>query len=160
MIKKLILPVLGVGAILVGLLIPLIAGGLVSSAREVYLLTPHDKTTVEVNQFMFDAKPEDPGYDRKLMEIYGLPGERKEPVLFVDESKLVYPAGKDKRPDLVFLPVDKTKGENPWQAKSIQFGAQMLKSGAVITGALFLCLALLFCAAKAAPPARSPAAGH
>ena len=159
--KKLlpVLPlILGVGALLTALVIPLAAAAIVRSARQVYLLTPHDKDTVEVNKFMFDTKPEDPAYDRKLMEIYGLPGERKEPVLFVDESKLVYPAGKEKRPDLVFLAVDKAKGENPWQTKIIEFGAHMMRGGAVITGAFFLVLFVFLLAARPALPGRSPAA--
>jgi len=157
MIKKLILPVLGVGALLTAAAIPLVASAVKSGAVEVYLLLPHqDKGTIEVNEFMFDAKPDDPDYDKKLMQVYGVPTEKKEAVI-VDKSKLV--AAKQK-PSLVWLPVDKTKGENPLQAKTVDFVAKLAAGGAVQVGALFLILALLFACATPAPPARSPAAGH
>ncbi|HEX7898749.1 MAG TPA: hypothetical protein VF950_13380 [Planctomycetota bacterium] len=140
--KKILLPGLGIGAIVTGLLVvPLVAAALKSGAVEVYQLTPHDKDTVEVNKFMFDTKPEDPDYDRKLMEIYGLPNQNKDVLILIDKSKLVYPAGKnadgsEKRPDLAFYPVEKP----PLQAKTVDFFAPLVRIGALTVGALFLVL--------------------
>jgi hypothetical protein len=149
-VKKIVLPGLGIGAILTGLVIvPIVAGAIKSGAVDVYLLTPHAPDVVTVNRELWDFDTPDPkttkDYDRKLMEIYGLPNENKDSLVFIDKSKLVYPAGKnkdgtEKRPDLVFLPVDKQKGENPLQAKSVDFFARLIRIGAVIFGGVSLAL--------------------
>jgi hypothetical protein len=150
--KKLILPILGVGAWIVAALIPLIAEQIKKDATDVYYLTPHKPETVGINKDLWDFDPpdpkKDPKYDRKLMEIYGVLGSEKTPTVFLDRSKLVYPAGKNpdgtqKRPDLYFLPVDKSKGENPFQVKTVDMGAKFLTGGAVITGTLFMVLFLM-----------------
>lgn len=160
--KKLILPVLGLGAILTGLVvIPLVAAGIKRGAKDIMILTPHAPDVVTVNREMWDFDAPDPAktenYDHKLLQVYGIP-HGKEKLVFVDESKLVYPAGKEKRPDLFFLPVDKQKGENPWQLKTVDFGAKLVRGGAVEVGMVFLVLFLLFQLAAPAPPGRSPAA--
>jgi hypothetical protein len=148
--KRILLPGLGVGAILTGLVIvPIVASVIKSGAVDVYLLTPHAPDVVTVNRELWDFDTPDPkttkDYDRKLMEIYGLPNESKDSLVLIDKSKLVYPAGKnkdgtEKRPDLVFLPVDKQKGENPLQAKSVDFFARLIRIGAVILGGVLLAL--------------------
>ena len=143
--KKIILPGLGIGAIVTGLVVvPLVASAIRSTAVEVYQLTPHAPDVVSVNLDMWNFDNPDPAktadYDRKLMKNYGLPNESKDVLLLVDKSKLVYPAGKDKRPDLVFLPVDKQKGENPLELKTLDFLAPLVRIGALVVGALFLVL--------------------
>lgn len=148
--KKILLPGLGIGAILTGLVVvPLVASGIRSTAVEVYQLTPHAPDVVSVNLDMWNFDNPDPAktenYDRKLMGNYGLPNENKDVLLLVDKSRLVYPAGKnkdgtEKRPDLVFLPVDKQKGENPLELKTLEFAAPLVRIGALIAGGVFLLL--------------------
>ena len=122
--KKLILPVLGIGAWGVLLAATLIARSLTDQAQEVYLLIPHaDKTVVETNEFLFDTKPDDPKYERKLLEIYGIPTETKEKIL-IDPSKIQRP--KKDRPDIAYFAVDKEKGENPWQLKTVLLIARVV----------------------------------
>lgn len=161
--KKILLPGLGIGAILTGLVgVPLAAGAIRSTAVEVYQLTPHAPDVVSVNLDLWNFDNPDPAktpnYDRKLMGNYGLPNENKDVLVLVDKSKLVYPAGKDKRPDLVFLPVDKQKGENPLELKTVDFVAPLVRIGALIVGALFLGLHFILKkirgrASSAPPPA-------
>lgn len=152
--KKILLPGLGLGAWVVALLIQPIAEGVKSGAVDVYLLIPHqDKNTVEANEFLFSAKPTDPDYDKQIMQIYGVPTEKREKVL-VDASKIVHAKQK---PGLAWLPVDKTKGENPLQAKTVDFVAKLLSAGAVETGMLLLVTFLMFKLAAPAPGARSAA---
>lgn len=149
--KKILLPGLGVGALVVGLaVVPIVAAVVKRGAMEVYILSPHAPDVVSVNRDLWNFDPPDPAktpnYDRKLMEIYGIPNESKDKLVLVDKSKLVYPAGKnpdgsEKRPDLAFLPVDKQKGENPWQVKTVDFVLPFVMGGAVAVGLAFLGLA-------------------
>lgn len=163
--KKFILPVLGLGAWVTAALLGPIAAGITSGATEVLFLTPHKPEVVSVNKDLWDFDPPDPktpNYDRKLIEVYGLVGSTKEKVVGLDRSKLLFPAGKnkdgtEKRPDLFVLPVDKEKGENPLQAKTVEFVAHLLRGGAVIVGAGFLILWALGILSAPAAAGRSPA---
>ena len=161
--KKILLPGLGIGAILTGLLVvPLVASAIRKTAVEVYQLTPLAPEAVTVNLDMWNFDNPDPAktpdYDRALMKNYGIPNQNKDVLVLVDKSKLVYPAGKEKRPDLVFLPVDKQKGENPIELKTVDFFAPLVRIGALIVGAVFLALHFLLKkirgrASSAPPPA-------
>ena len=146
--KKILLPGLAIGAILTGLVIvPLVARGIKSTAVEVYQLTPHAPDAVGVNLDMWNLDTPDPAktpdYDRQLLRIYGIPNDNKDVLVLIDKSKLVYPAGKnkdgtEKRPDLVFFPVDKQKGEEPLQAKTVDFAVPWVRNGALFVGGILL----------------------
>lgn len=164
--RKILLPGLGIGAIVTGLVVvPLVASLLKSGAVTVYQLTPHAPDVVVVNRDLWNFDPPNPAttkdYDRKLMEIYGIPNENKDVLVLVDKNKLVYPAGKnadgtEKRPDLVFLPVDKQKGENPLELKTVEFAAPWVRLGAVIVGATFLGLHFLIKKIRSRRPSTAP----
>ncbi len=151
-IKKILLPGLGLGAWVVAALIPLIATSVANGAHDLWIVAPHaDKGAERMAKDDFkSAKPSDPDYAKKVLNLYGSPYEDKQR-LVVSASKIVRPAEK---PDLAFIFVDKTKGEDPLQAKMVLFFATYLKGGAVITGALFLVLWMLSLWAAPAKGAR------
>lgn len=74
-----------------------------------------------------------------VAEIYGVPGERKLRVVFVDEDRIVTPK-EDKR--LHLLLIDKQKGENPLQVKTLYFVAWRAMAG--LLAAALLGLGLFF----------------
>lgn len=128
-----------------------VARAITSGAKEVYLLTPHAAELVQVNKELYDGSKT----PKTVMQIYGLPGEEPEKVVFVPEEKLVRPP---ENPDVVFLPVDKSKGENPLQAKTVEFVAKYAVGGGVL-GAV-LCLLGLLLVRPAKPVTTSDAGSH
>ena len=136
LLKQAALPILGLGAWVVAAIIPLIAHSLADGAQDLWQVQPYaDKNTIRLAQSDFNAaKPTDPDYDKKVLALYGQPADAKDKFI-VSASSIQRPKEK---PELAFLLVDKTKGENPWQAKTVLFLAKVMKGGAVITGALFL----------------------
>jgi hypothetical protein len=80
--------------------------------KNVILIAPHDSSIVELNRELYSQG--DP-----IAEIYGNTLSRK-PIRVVHFSKksLIHPV---EDPKLKLLPVDKQKGENPLQVKTIWF---------------------------------------
>jgi len=125
-------------AFAVGLLLFPLYGLLSMTARELTFVTPFEEKQVRINRGMFKMDlPErsDPDWKRKVMEIYGLPNDRPDVVVFV-------PAGRVTRPpedrSIAFLTVDKDKGENPWQLKTFFFAAKWGTFAALGAGLLLL----------------------
>lgn len=149
--KKLILPVLGLGACLTGLAVTTFMKRSIANAHDVYLLIPHaDKTVVETNEFLFDAKPGDPTYDKQVLGIYGIPTEERMKLL-IEPSQIKRPKLK---PELAYVAVDKSKGENPWQLKTVVLLCKAVGGPAWLTGLVLLLLAILGRLAAPAPAAR------
>ena len=73
-----------------------------------------------------------------VAEIYGVPGERKMRVVFVDADRIVTPR-QDR--SLHLLLIDKQRGDNPLQAKTLYFVAWRALAG--LLGAAALSLGLL-----------------
>lgn len=127
-------------------------------AVEVYFVTPYDAKTMEVNRGLFQLDqpdPKAPDYDRKVMGLYGLPNENPDVVVFPPKDRLFQPPEK---PSLRLLFVDKDKGENPLQLKTVYFFAKWVLRGALVAGGIFLVLWLRAtrrcCSARPpAPPA-------
>jgi len=114
------------------------------SSTEAYFIVPFDAKQVELNRFLDTLDPKDPEFDRKVMRIYGVPNEQPDRVVFVPKERFLHPPEK---PSLTLLPVDKEKGENPMQVKTLYFFAKWTVRGAGGVGVvLFLlwCLALRF----------------
>lgn len=113
--------------------------GLLSlTARELVFVTPFEEKQVRINRGMFkmdlpDRK--DPEWKRKVMEIYGLPNDRPDVVVFVPASRVTRPP-EDR--SIAFLTVDKDKGENPWQLKTFFFAAKWGTVAAFAAGLLLL----------------------
>ena len=72
-------------------------------------------------------------------------------MLFVPQDKFVHP---EELPTLTLLPVDKQKGENPLQLKTVYFFAQKTLIGSAAAGVVLLLL-WIFLGRKSrpAPPA-------
>ena len=99
--------------------------------EEVRLISPHDVSTVEVNRALH--LPGD-----SVAEIYGNTLSNPVRIIAPDRDRIVRP---DEDPAIVLLAVDKQRGENPLQARTVWLFA---KAGA-------LSLALLGLAAIAFP---------
>ncbi len=155
-----ILLVLGGLAFLSSALVYPIAGILASGAVEAYLISAKDPSAVKVEQEIFEA-PKGVSKDSKVyrdavMGIYGSVTDEPTKVLFVPAEKFVRPK---ELPTLTLLPIDKQKGENPLQVKTVYFFASKTTGGAAAFGALFA-LAALFTRKKKAPPAHPAAEDH
>jgi hypothetical protein len=114
--------------------VSLIGGG----AVEAYILMAKPPEVVKQNRLLFKAD----GMDRKskayrdaVMGLYGLPVSEPDKVVFVPVSRMFRPY---ELPEIVLLPVDKQKGENPMQLKTLQFFAPLVTAGAAVTGAVLL----------------------
>ncbi len=99
--------------------------------EEVRLISPHESSTVEVNRALY--APGD-----SVAEIYGNPLSRPVRVIAPDPERMMRP---EEDRSLVLLAVNKQRGENPLQARTVWLFA---KAGA-------LGLALLGLAALAFP---------
>lgn len=123
-----------------------------SGATEAYVIAAKSPELVKDNKESFDArdpKETDAVYRKRVMGIYGNPIDYTTPVLFVPKEKFVRPS---EAPELVLLPVDKEKGENPLQVKSLYFFAKPLTIGAGIAALVLFGLSRLL-GKKAQPPA-------
>lgn len=92
-----------------------------ATAVEAYLVSPKDKTAVELNKATFapDSKDKTSAeYRREVMGIYGSVSDTTDRVLFVPREKFTFP---DELPGLVLLPVEKARNENPLQLKTVIF---------------------------------------
>ena len=114
-----------------------------AGATDAYLIAAKSPQMVQANQALFDAREpqeSDAAYRKRVMEIYGNPVDYQTPVLFVSREKFVHPK---EAPDLVLLPVDKEKGENPLQLKSLYFFARYVAMGSFAAFAALLVLFLI-----------------
>ena len=148
-----ILMILGGLAFLSAALIYPIAGILASGAVEAYLISAKDPSAVKVEQEIFEApkgvSKDSKAYRDAVMGIYGSVTDDPTKVLFVPAEKFVRPK---ELPTLTLLPIDKQKGENPLQVKTVYFFASKTAGGAAAFGALFA-LAAFFTRKTKAPPA-------
>jgi hypothetical protein len=149
--------VLGLLAIVTAVLVYPIAGMISGGAVEAYIIAAKDPKVVEVDRQIFEP-PKGKSKDSKeyrdaVMSLYGSTADEPTKVVFVPAEKFVRPT---ELPGLVLLPVDKDKGENPLQVKTVYFFAQKTMIGAFVTGLLLQGIGILLKKKKA--PAPPPAA--
>ena len=143
-----------IAALVVGAAVYPVVAILASSATEAYIIAAKSPELVTLNKQDFDpraAKETDAVFHKRVIEIYGNAIDYTTPVLFVASEKFVRPP---EAPNLILLPVDKQKGENPLQVKSLYFFAKPIAIG---SGAAFIALLALHCflarrAKKGSPP--------
>lgn len=126
-----------------------------SGAIDAYMIAAKSPEMVKDNKEDFtprDPKETDKAYRSRVMEIYGNPIDYTTPVVFVPREKFIRPS---EDPELVLLPVDKQKGENPLQVKSLYFFAKyiVMSSGTAFVLLLALHLFLARRARKGRPGA-------
>ncbi len=92
--------------------------------EEVRLISPHDSSTVEVNRALH--APGDP-----VAEIYGNPLSNPVRVIAPDPDRIVRP---EEDPSAVLLTVDKQRGENPLQARTVWLFAKAGALGLALLG--------------------------
>lgn len=129
-----------IGALVVAAATYPVVAVLASGAVDAYIVAAKSESMVKFNKDSFEArdpKETDAAFHRRIMEVYGNAVDYSTPVLFVPKEKFIRPA---EAPTLIILPVDKEKGENPLQVKSLYFFAKYIVMGA---SAAFLALALL-----------------
>jgi hypothetical protein len=150
-----LLKILGILALVVaGAVYPAI-GGIASGAVNAYIIPAKDASTVELERTLFDPKGMDKTsakYRHAVISLYGTaaPSIEPTPVVFEASSRFVRPP---EAPDLVLLPVNKEKGENPMQVKTLWFFAPYLAGGAGVAGLAFLALGAFLGRKKPAAPA-------
>lgn len=128
---------------------------LASGATEAYIVAAKSPAMVKFNQDSFEPRgPKEPdaAFHRRIMEVYGNAVDYTTPVLFVSKEKFIRPA---EAPSLIILPVDKEKGENPLQVKSLHFFAKYVVIGASVAFAVLFGLSFLF--GRKPPPSPTPA---
>jgi hypothetical protein len=121
-----------VWGMVIGLLLSLAAPlALRPFAKEVTFVAPASREEVAVNQELW-AKGE------PVAPIYGIPASQPAVILFPDDSRLLRPT--EDRNLLLYL-VDKQRGDNPLQLKTVAFIARFAALG-FGAGALVAVLAL------------------
>ncbi len=118
MIRKLAGAVLLGGAAL-AVLAPAAAALLASTAREVQMISPLDPSVVELNRAMWSK-------GEPVVALYGSPVGARLSIVFVRAENLVVPP---EDPSLVLYKVDKQKGENPLQVRTLWFFATWIAAG-------------------------------
>ncbi|HZE95754.1 MAG TPA: hypothetical protein VE981_01890 [Planctomycetota bacterium] len=133
--------ILGGLALLFAALVYPVAAVLSGQAVEAYVIAGKDPEAIKIDQQIFEppkgAAKDSKAYRDAVMEIYGSRADEPTRVLFVPAEKFRRPA---ELPTLVLLPVDKQKGENPLQVKTVYFLAQKTAIGAAGVGALLLAI--------------------
>lgn len=131
-----------------------VAGILGAGAVEVQMITPHAPEIVDFNKAEFGLAPPDAKKDpKRVIQIYGNATGEPVEVLFIDETQLLHP---EEMKDLVLLPVDKQKGEDPVQYQMVLFFAWYTTVCSAIGSTVLLVLwCVLRSRKKAAPPAPS-----
>ncbi len=130
-----------------------VIGGIASGAVEAYLIPAKDPALVEQEKILFDPAGMDrksPQYRKAVISLYGLPTDETTALVFVPAEKYVRPS---ELPEITILPIDKEKGENPMQVKTLWFFAKYLAGGAALTGVALLGLSTLFAKKKSPAPA-------
>ncbi len=125
---------------------------LASGATDAYIIAAKSPELVKDNKDSWDPrfpKETDQAYHKRVMEIYGNPMDHTDPVLFVAKEKFIRPP---EAPELLLLPVDKEKHENPLQVKSLYFFAKPVAAGSAIAGLVLFGLSR-FLAKRSKPPA-------
>lgn len=92
--------------------------------EDVRLISPHDASTVEVNRALH--LPGDP-----VSEIYGNALSNPVRVIAPDPGRIVRP---DEDPSVVLFTVDKQRGENPLQARTVWLFAKAAALGLTLLG--------------------------
>ena len=145
------------GAFLLAALTYPVAALLASGSVEAYLIAAKDRSAVEVEKAIFEppkgASKDSKAYRDAVMRIYGSQTDEPTRVLFVPKEKFIHP---EELPGLTLLPVDKAKGENPLQEKTVYFFASRSVLGFVAAGLVFL-VAWALARRKSAPPAAAAA---
>jgi hypothetical protein len=149
--------ILGLLALVTAALIYPIAGMIAGGAVEAYIIAAKDASAVEVDRQIFEppknVSKESKEYRDAVMSLYGSQTDEPTKVVFVPAEKFLRPA---ELPTLVLLPIDKQKGENPLQVKTIYFFASRTAIGAVVAGLILQVIGMLLKKKKA--PAPPPAA--
>jgi hypothetical protein len=116
-----------------------IAGIIAGRAVEAYLIAAKDSKSVEVEKAIFEppkgAAKDSKEYRDAVMRIYGSQTDEPTKVVFVSAEKFVHP---EELPTLTLLPVNKEKGENPLQVKTVYFFAQKAVIGGAVAGVVLL----------------------
>jgi hypothetical protein len=115
---------LGFGGALTALVAALLVVGLLG--RDVLLIAPFDPSTVELNRALH--APGD-----SVAELYGNPLGTPVRVIAPNRARIVRPA---EDPSLVLLKVDKQRGENPLQARTIWFFSKFAIPALVLVGVI------------------------
>ena len=134
-----ILMALGIAALLVAALVYPAAALIAGNAVEAYIIAGKDKSAIEVERAIFEppkgASKDSKAYRDAVISIYGSQTDEPTKVVFVAAEKFVNPP---ELPSLVLLPVDKQKGENPLQVKTVFFFATKTAMGAAVVGIVLL----------------------
>jgi len=137
-----------------------VVGVIASGATQAYIIAAHDAKRVsgEKELFAFDPPKADkasPQYRKAVIAIYGtLVTDEMTPFVLVPKEKFLHP---DELPSLTLLPVDKNKGENPLQAKTLFFFAPRLMLG-FAGGGFAICILWIILQRKAKAAAPPPPA--
>lgn len=128
-----------------------------STATEAYMIAGKDPSTREIEEGLFEA-PKGVSKDSKeyrdaVLRIYGNPTDETTKVVFWPADKFIHPK---QLPGITILPLDKEKGENPLQVKTVFFFASRGALGAAAAGVALALLAAVT-RKKPAPPAPPPA---
>jgi hypothetical protein len=124
--------VLWIGSFISAALTYPIAWGLAATSVEAWEIEPYDPSKVVAYQTMFMG---DRNNADEVMSIYGNPASAPNRYLFVPREKFFHPP---EMPSLTLLPVDRNKGEDPLQVKTVYFFAKWIAGGAGLAGALLL----------------------
>lgn len=131
------------GAFIFAALVYPVAWIISGTAVEAWQITPFDESMVQVNKVLFELEELDSSvadYPTHVMKIYGHATEEPIRWLFVSEERFLRPT---ELPSLTLLPVDKQRGEDPFQEQTLFFFAKRFAAGAAVTGILLLGLWLL-----------------
>lgn len=125
------------------------------TAVEAYIIAAKDPAAVEVERAIFEppkAPKDSKAYRDAVMRIYGSQTDEATAVVFVPQERFLHP---QELPTLTLLPVDKQKGQNPLQVKTVYFFASRSVAGFAVAGIVFLGVWLFLRRKK---PSASPAA--
>jgi hypothetical protein len=117
-------------------------------------VTRNAPEVVKLNKMLYE-----PGPESSVAEIYGVPTNQKMRVLFVNDDKIVRPK---EDPSLTLLLLDKQKGDNPLQAKTVWFIAWRVLAGFLFLAALALLASLILSLRRrrSATPPRGPSSPY
>lgn len=110
-----------------------VAAGLAATATEAWLISPHAPAMVELNRALETPDKAAPDHARRVAQLYGVPSSEPIRVVFVPKERFLRPV---ELPSLTLLPVDKSKGENPLQVRTLYFFAGWTVVGGAGSGVL------------------------
>lgn len=150
--SRILLGLGGLAFLSAALVYPIVAI-ITAGATEAYLISAKDQSLVDVERAIFDppkgVSKDSKAYRDAVMGIYGSVTDEPTKVVFESKERFFNPP---ELPTLTLLRMDKQKGENPYQVKTIYFFASKTAGGAAVFGVLFA-LAGFFTRKKKAPPA-------